>query len=344
MQHEITSAGPLLGPDGRLLEAGFSRRHLLEYNPQNALPGLPRSLAGLRLKEWDYYGVTGKDHFFSITVSSIGYLGLVFAYLIDFRKRTFIERNIATPFGRGISLPPTSRTGDIGFDRSGARVSFLKKEGARELSVFWANFHQGMDLDARLTLSEPPGRDSIVMATPISDRRFYYNEKIPAMPSRGVVTLDKQKIEFDEKDSFAVLDWGRGVWEYSTFWNWSSAGGRLPDGRTLGINIGQGFGDLSAASENCFFLNGKMHKLGTVDWKYTSGDWLQPWTFESGDGRARLTMTPIVDRPSSVNLLVLRSSVHQVFGRYTGTLVCDDGEVIQVPGIIGWAEEHRARW
>jgi hypothetical protein len=33
-----------------------------------------------------------------------------------------------------------------------------------------------------------------------------------------------------------------------------------------------------------------------------------------------------------------------MFGRYSGTLVTDTGERIKVENLIGWAEEHHARW
>ena len=38
------------------------------------------------------------------------------------------------------------------------------------------------------------------------------------------------------------------------------------------------------------------------------------------------------------------SEVHQMFGRYQGTLVTDEGETIQIRDLIGFAEEHHARW
>ena len=46
---------------------------------------------------------------------------------------------------------------------------------------------------------------------------------------------------FDPADSFAVLDWGRGVWTYKNTWYWGSASG-LVDGEPFGFNIGYGFG------------------------------------------------------------------------------------------------------
>jgi hypothetical protein len=43
-------------------------------------------------------------------------------------------------------------------------------------------------------------------------------------------------------------------------------------------------------------------------------------------------------------MVVIDSEVHQMFGRYSGTLAADDGEVIRLDGLIGFAEEHKARW
>jgi hypothetical protein len=61
-------------------------------------------------------------------------------------------------------------------------------------------------------------------------------------------------------------------------------------------------------------------------------------------GRLDLVFTPFVERVARTNLLVITSQVHQMFGRYAGWLRTDDGEIIQLDGLIGFAEEHHARW
>jgi hypothetical protein len=33
-----------------------------------------------------------------------------------------------------------------------------------------------------------------------------------------------------------------------------------------------------------------------------------------------------------------------MFGRYTGSVISDVGESVEIDGLIGWAEEHHARW
>jgi hypothetical protein len=62
------------------------------------------------------------------------------------------------------------------------------------------------------------------------------------------------------------------------------------------------------------------------------------------DGRLDLEFVPFVERVAKTNLVVLSSEVHQMFGRYRGTVMADDGECIRLDGLVGFAEEHHARW
>ena len=57
-----------------------------------------------------------------------------------------------------------------------------------------------------------------------------------------------------------------------------------------------------------------------------------------------LTFTPFHERLARTALVVIDSEVHQVFGRYSGTVRLDDGQEMKVRDLVGFAEEHRARW
>ena len=89
-----------------------------------------------------------------------------------------------------------------------------------------------------------------------------YIEKINNLKARGSFTFGAIKHTFD-KNAMGVLDWGRGVWTYKNTWYWG-AGTGVVDGKEIGFNIGYGFGDTSAASENMVFYDGKAHKLEEV--------------------------------------------------------------------------------
>jgi hypothetical protein len=134
------------------------------------------------------------------------------------------------------------------------------------------------------------------------------------------------------------------VWEYSSFWNWASASGFLLDGRTIGLNLGTGFGDTSQATENCVILDGKIHKLDLVKFTYDVHNYDAPWKFTDSGGRLQLDFIPFKERLARTNLLLIFSEVHQMFGRYSGWIKTDEGEKIEVNKLIGFAEEHHARW
>ena len=344
MQNEISATGKLLDDKGRLKQAGYSRFPVLEYNPEN-IGVYPLSfLNRLRLKEWDYYGVTTKDFYFSATVSNIGYAGLAFVYFIDFHDAAMTEETILVPFGRGCRLPRDSESGDIEFQHKKAKFFFRKTDATRIIKVDWPGFGNGKGISAEIEVSQPPEMESIIVATLIGKNRFYYNRKINCMPAQGKIVLGDREYSLAPDSALATLDWGRGVWNYSSFWNWASASGFMPNGSTLGLNLGKGFGDLSRATENCFFIDGKMTKLEWVEWDYQPSDFMKPWKFTSKDGRVDLIFEPFFERTATSKALVIDSEVHQLFGRFSGTLTTDTGEKIQVCDLIGWAEEHRARW
>jgi len=344
VQNEITERDFLLDSRGELRHRGFSKRPVLIYNPENVNVSRIGLVNRLRIKEWDYYGITTPDFYFSATVSNVGYMGLVFAYFIDFHDRTRLMKVLPTPMGLGCRLPRQSDTGDVHFHLVGVSMRFVRERERRVLEVKWRRFSRGADLHAELVLEQPEDLESIVVATPISKGHFYYNQKINCMPVSGRIRCGGIDSELAGDSALATLDWGRGVWEYRTFWNWASASGFLPDGRRFGLNLGAGFGDLSAATENCVFVEGKMTKYGEVKFEYDRSETMKPWRLVSDDGKLDLTLAPFFDSGQKTNLILASTQGHQMFGRYSGRAVTQDGEAIELSGLIGWAEEHLARW
>ena len=342
-QRLLQGPGKLLDPHGNLTQAGWATQPILDANLEDCAFYRLRFLQRLRIKMWDYYAITTPTHFFSFTISDIGYLGQVFAYVIDFSKNEMKENTISGPLAAGVSLPRSSRSGSALYEKGETRLKFVASEGKHALSVHWPGFG-GSDLNAEVNLEELPNHESMNIVIPIRGGRFYYNRKINCMPVSGTVEFNGERFELTPNSCLASLDWGRGVWEYRSFWVWASSSGFLPDGRRLGLNMGFGFGDTSAATENCFILEGKVHKLGQVDFTYSSRDFKAPWKMASPDGRLDLVFTPFFERVAKTDAIVLMSEVHQVFGRYSGRVVTDEGEAIEIRDLVGWAEEHHARW
>jgi len=344
METELTKPSSLLTAEGELTQVGWSRQPLLDCNLENV--GFYRfgPAQFLRVKRWDYYGITTPDYFFSATLSDVGYIGLVFVYVLDFATGELVEETLMVPLARGITLPRNSTAGDSHFDSGRVRVAFSVSEGQRRVEVNWPGFDHGQGIACDLTVRLAPQHESMAIVIPIGRRRFYYNRKINCLPVSGWIQRGTQRSALPVGRALATLDWGRGVWQYNSFWVWASASGFLPDGRTVGLNMGYGFGDTSAATENAIILDGRIHKLESVEFDYDPHDFTRPWTMRSPDGRLDLQFAPFKERVARSNLLVLSSEVHQMFGRYSGVLRTDNGEELHIENLIGWAEEHHARW
>jgi hypothetical protein len=344
MQTELTTVSPLLDDHGNLSQVGWSRQPLLDCNLEKARFYTLRLLQRFRIKRWDYYAFFTPRRFFSATLADLGYAGNLFVYTLDFASGDLYEEGLVIPLGRGISLPRNSTSGESHFEDSRLRLDFNLNAQGRHVEVDWPAFHGGKGIQAVIDLTCPPEHESMTIVIPIRGRRFYYNRKINCMPAQGYIQYGDQREELHPGETLGSLDWGRGVWEYRSFWNWASASGFMPNGRTIGLNLGRGFGDLSRAGENCLVLDGRIHKLEDVRFDYQSGDYMQPWRFTDSQGRLDLTFTPFKERVAKTNLGVISSQVHQMFGRYTGWAVDDNGQRMEIRDLIGFAEEHRARW
>jgi hypothetical protein len=263
---------------------------------------------------------------------------------MDFASGELHEEGLVVPLSRGVQLPRGSQEGESSYIGKGVTLRFEAKPGERSIFVDWPAFHDGRGIRADLRLQCPPEHESMTIVIPINEKRFYYNRKVNCMPTSGSLRYGAIDEQLLPSESLASLDWGRGVWEYRSFWNWASASGFLADGRTIGLNLGCGFGDLSAATENCLVLDGHIHKLDQVRFEYNALDYSQPWKFRDNEGRLCLDFVPFKDRAAKTNLGVIFSQVHQMFGRYSGFAIANDGERIEIEGLVGFAEEHQARW
>lgn len=344
MQHEVTQAGPLLDEKGGLTEKGYAKKLIRAYD-RKAIKG-----GALRIKEWDYYAVVCKDYAVALTIADNSYMGLMSVSLIDLKNVWEQTTSVMTfmPCGR-TGLPADSGEGRTAFRNDRIDISFEVGAGKRRLRCELKDFKDKKPFRCDIELTDP-GDESIVMLTPFKEKAtaFYYNQKINCMPASGSAEFDGVSYEFKPADSFGTLDWGRGVWTYDNTWYWGSASGMV-NGERFGFDIGTGFGDESFAKESMIFYGGKAHKFGLVDFGIPLDEngrekYLEPWRLCSDDGRFDMIFEPIIDRKSYTSVAVIESDQNQVFGRFSGSAVLDDGKRIEVKGLTGFAEKVRNKW
>ena len=284
----------------------------------------------------------GDRFLLSATVANVDYFALGAIYFLEYETKEYAEQAAVKPFWKTPVMPETV-AGSIRFAHKRLNVSFEQTETGLHMTVRSKNF-RGRRLAADIEIERTQAHETLNVVVPWNSRTFQFTSKQQCLPASGTVVWGDETYAFESDTAFACLDYGRGIWPYCTSWNWATLSGRSGDD-VFGINLGAKWTDNTGMNENGIFLNGKMHKISDdVIFHYDDKDFMRPWRIETASSEAvDLTLVPFYDKGLAVNLIVLRSRSHQVFGHYSGTLKVGD-RTVRVENIPGWAEEHVARW
>ena len=342
-QHKLVE-GNLLDEKGNLCEKGYSFCPCKKYNRNDI------KVNKFRIKEWDYYYVGNKERGLALTVADNGYMALASVTVFDFRKPAkYVEKSIMSAFPLGkLGLPSTSEDGDVEWKKGKISFSFIKNKDKRRLIVSFPSFGEKKeDFHCDLTLTETTPH-SMVIATPFDKKgHFYYNQKINNQKVLGYAKVGDELIDFSN-NTYGVLDWGRGVWTYKNTWYWSSLNWEDENGLPIGFNLGYGFGDTSAASENVFFYGKDVYKLGIIKMDIPldskgRDDFLSPWHFRGEEGSVDLIFTPVLRRKGGGNALIIISKQNQIFGTFSGKVIIEGKEFL-IKDYPGFAEKVFNCW
>ena len=339
---EITQKTQLLLSNGKLAKEGWTRNPLWIYDRKFIHAN------SLRIKEWDYYAIMSHDRKFCIcaTISDLGFGGFMALAFIDLENRKFYQQDSLKLFTFGsLNLSKSPNEDNIvQYHDNNINLIFLKEGNVRKLNLSASNLKIGnkTGLTCELELYQPEDLESMSIATSWAENRkaFYLNTKINCMKTEGSIKIGNDNLDFG-KNVWTVLDWGRGFWTYSNTWLWSSVSGTI-NGEEFGWNLGYGFTDRSPASENVIIYKRKVHKLGLISIIKDKNDYMKQWTI-SGQN-LNIIFTPILDRSSNTNFLIIKSVQHQLFGTFSGTVTLNDSTTLEINNMLGFAEEVYNRW
>ena len=335
--HEPELLGPqtLCDEGGRLNReaVGWSREPLHTCNVEGQPP---------RKKKWNYWAVHDDRIFFSATIADVDHYVLAFVYILEFESQRFIERTAVLPAG-ALTLPEQARESVV-FEQSGRRVALVEDRRGTRIEVDWPDFGD-VPLRADLLVLQPRNHETLNVVIPWSRDRFQFTSKQNTLHASGTIDLGDEHFRLRRSAAWGVLDFGRGIWRHNTAWNWGALSTRLPGGRALGLNLGGKWTDGTGMTENGICLDGTLSKLGEdLTFDYDEGDFMKPWRIKAPSRRIDLRFKPFYERVAKAKTGALFSEVHQMFGRYTGSVVPDTGERIAIKDVFGWIEQHKARW
>ena len=101
-QIEITKPSNLFKEDGSLVQRGWARKPILNYNKESIGKGWTR------IKEWDHFSVLNKDFGFQLTIGDIGYLTQMSYVWLDFKNKSRDGKGVFKFFTKSKLLPLNS--------------------------------------------------------------------------------------------------------------------------------------------------------------------------------------------------------------------------------------------
>ena len=338
MQNEIKEKETLLDYHGRLKIKGFAKHLLFDYDKTSVRK--PR-----RLKEWDFYQVTDGEYVLQMNMSDIAYYRSVSVTLFNLKTGKKYSAAVNQFFSEGTVDLEANGEADhtTRFQHKDFDMCFDVQKERRHLTLN-AIDDVGQKFIVDLWLYPPNQGEAMAIATPFrKSHHFYLNYKLNGMRAIGSVMIGDLNVKFSDK-AFGLLDWGRGVWPYNNQWIWGNGSMKLKDGRDFGFNIGWGFGNLTYATENMLFVDGKAHKLDQVTLARDELDLMQPWVFHSNDGRFEMTMKPLFDNHTETRFWPVYLECHQVFGFFSGKVKLDTGETLVIKDMLAFCEAAKNRW
>ncbi|MDA8483238.1 DUF2804 domain-containing protein [Pseudomonas resinovorans] len=292
-----------------------------------------------RRKRWNHWCITTPRWMLSLTLADLDYLGYGAAYFLDLDSGQAVAHTQLRPFALGCRLPDTPLESHS-FHHSRLQIRVDEHPGRLSVRVEAPDIG-GQPLQAALEVLRPAHLDSVNLVAPLPGHCFHASSRQLGLPASGSVQLGERQYRCTTGQSFAALDFGRGVWPFHS--HWTRAAFAAPGG--IAGNFGAGWTDSSGLTENALWFGGRLAKLDRpVQIKQEPNNPLAPWLLSTACRRVELTFTPRQLHQACPRLGLFYADTRQWFGRFDGVLRSPDGECVPVTNALGWLGSTRARW
>ncbi|OEC32783.1 Protein of unknown function [Pseudomonas cuatrocienegasensis] len=330
--HTLPQALPLCGTDGRLNPdaIGWSPRPRTDC----ALPGRPG-----RRKRWNHWCITTPDWMLTVTQADLDYLGYGALYFLDLHTGESASHHHLCWFGRGGRLPDQPFQNHA-FSHPKLQLQVGEHLGRARLTAA-AGVTSPRALQVALDVQRPSHLDSVNLVAPMANGCFHATCRQLALPVTGSIRLGTREYACAAGQSFAAMDFGRGILPLHT--HWTRAAFAAPGG--IAGNFGAGWTEHSGLSENALWFGGELEHLPLqVRIEQDLHNPLAPWRLSTADERVALVFTPLQRHHRRPRFGPFFADTQQWFGHYDGLLRSPDGERVPVTKAVGWIGSTNARW
>ncbi|MBU2488200.1 MAG: DUF2804 domain-containing protein [Proteobacteria bacterium] len=304
-----------------------------------------KPVGGIRKKlayhAFNFLGVLSQEHIAGVAVVNLGYMHALFAYVYSFSQGMLFSWETKGPGLGRLLFPANPDEYEILWEKGKNRVHIEKSHASGRLE---ADIRLGGRFALRLSAPYSlAGNQPLRVLNPSEPFRWTFTEKgMPILPQELSMTLDGRTLEGPENATI-LYDWSGGYLRRQTNWFWAAFSG-VQEGK---LPVGANFAALTNEtyfSENAFWVNNRRTRVPRVIFTFDYDDPFRPWTVRDEEGLVDLTFHPAGERSEKINALVIKTYFRQFFGHFEGVLRPPEADPVEISGVRGFTEFHRALW
>jgi hypothetical protein len=292
-------------------------------------------------KQFQFLGALSPRLLFGCALADTNLVGTAFVYLYDPVTNHYEEHSFRPLLARGLKFDQRPEDGSASFSTPGAEITMQTSPHSEQRSLH-VDLASGVSIDAQFNESEP-AIEPMRICTRSGATGWVYARKTAGQAVTGTVRWRDHDYDLAALGTLGHNDWSAGYMRRRTYWNWSCLAARDQHGAVVGLNAAAGVNE-TGFTENCFWRDGKLHKIDSVNFHYDRRDLMKPWRVTSYDGCIDLRFEPVGSHRENVNALVAATNFNQLFGRYSGVLKSHDGQESKIDDQLGYMESHYAKW
>lgn len=286
MQNEIKTETAVFEQSGLVKNPGWSRLPLFTFD---------KSLCKNRfsLCERDSYMISNDEVSVYLSIAENGVTAEVTAIIADHIRGTIDARTLKKymSFGR-LDMPSSSKNGDVTFTDARVGMNFSNTALKRYIRCEFVNFCKDKNLYINIMLEDTIGESlNVLIPAKQNKRGFFLKRFLPSMSASGVVRCGGAEYNLKADSTVAFLDWQRFSIGDKAYYHALYAD-TVIDGRKFSLCLAGGLGDPSLGSENCYFLDGVVHKFASVKAEGSEERPDKPWHFTAGSSAMDIIFRP----------------------------------------------------
>ncbi len=312
MQREITAPCKVFEENGEVMQAGWARKSVFEYNE-------PDSKTAGKHSERDCYFINNGEVSLYLSVENLGLEFAIKIAVADLKRGGVISDYVVKKWNLiKNQLPEAGDNGELLYSDKRVQLQLTNTPQGRFIKCDFIDFAGIKNLYVNLVLQKNIG-DSLNELAPFERNRkyFYLKRFVPKFTAVGVIRVGGLEYSLNENNSRAYFDWTRFCKPRHHNYQRLSAD-CLIGGRRVALNLASRVGDNRFGNENCFFTDGTLHKLYNINVKGNPKRLDRPFYFQGGTTAVDIMFKPFTVGGAAMTANMDKTSV--IFGRLYGAI------------------------